>query len=457
MRKNITLQIVLFSISFLFVSTKTFAQKDTLLLQECIKYVLKKNLNIQINENLKDISENNKSILNSGFLPKLTASTNGLEKIESAESSLTSGVTRNVTNGKSDFLTASLQLQYVIFEGGRSYYNFKKLKEQYNLTNVQTQEIIEKTILDAYVLYYQISKLQKNALTYDEIYSLSKERFLRAKEKHLFGQSTNLEILQAEVDMNNDSIQKITNLLNLATAKRDLNLIMGIDINKEYEVTWEDFTTTPKDKNMLLKNCLTRNLSLLQNKKNLDIAEKDISIQLAGYYPKIELSTSYNLGNSVFNQAVNPIVSTQTNSGWTFGVNFTWNLFDGGSREIRYLNAKKTKLNQELQLEQSKLNIQNSFENLWGKYTNALWTLEVQEKSLLTAVENFVRTREKYYSGLVTSIVFRQALINLSQAQIDYQDAQTNAKITEVQLLKISGKMGEIIPAIKNKEIQTEG
>ena len=58
-----------------------------------------------------------------------------------------------------------------------------------------------------------------------------------------------------------------------------------------------------------------------------------------------------------------------------------------------------------------------------------------------TAQNNFNRTQEKFKIGQVNSIEFRQAQLNLLNAELNRNQAKFSAKLSELQLLQISGDL----------------
>ena len=79
--------------------------------------------------------------------------------------------------------------------------------------------------------------------------------------------------------------------------------------------------------------------------------------------------------------------------------------------------------------------------NSYDTFINNLFILEVQEKSLETSNNNFLRNLEKYEIGIVSSIEFRNAQINLLNAQLSRNTARYEAKISELYFLKLSGRI----------------
>ena len=66
---------------------------------------------------------------------------------------------------------------------------------------------------------------------------------------------------------------------------------------------------------------------------------------------------------------------------------------------------------------------------------------EIQKKQVETATYNFERSQSQYKLGSITAIEFRQAQINLSNAQNQRAVAKYRAKLSELQLIQITGQL----------------
>ena len=97
------------------------------------------------------------------------------------------------------------------------------------------------------------------------------------------------------------------------------------------------------------------------------------------------------------------------------------------------LQVEKEQLDNEL-----KRNVANNLET----FNNALFILKSEEKNVETNRRNFSRTEEQYKLGQITSIEFRQAQVNLLNAQSNLNQAKYDAKNSELLLLQ---QIGELI------------
>ena len=429
------------------VSFQLNAQVKTISKSEAVALALENNYGIKIAKNNIEVAKNNSSIYNSGFLP--TASfTSGANYTNNNQNLVFRDRDTNEDNeiGGNGVISktynASLALNYTLFDGLGRKYNYKQLKETYNLSELQAKETIENTYLQLFTLYFQIARLSENTNNLSEALTISKSRLERATYQYEYGQSTKLELLNAEVDVNNDSITLIAGRQELNNAKRGLNIILGVEKEINYNVeTQVDFNKI-MNFNDLQNKTLANNSLLQQNEKNIAITEFNIKINKANYLPSLSLNTSYGFNRTENENLINPFGARLiTSDGLNAGLSLSWSLFDGGTTKTRVANSKIELENQRLALEQQKITISNNLKNIWENYQNQLFILKAQETNVLTTKNNFDRTEERYKLGQISSIEFRQAQVNLINALNARNAAKYDAKLAELQLLQLSGDL----------------
>lgn len=406
---------------------------------EAITLALENNYGIKIANNIVEEAENNANILNSGYLPSLTGLAGGTYNKDNLSAEFSNGGSTELKGAESTRYNASLNLDFTLFDGLGRYYNYKSLKETYNLTELQARETIENTIVQLLTVYYDVARRSENFESLQTTLNISKDRLTRASYQFEYGQNTKLDVLNAEVDVNNDSINVINIRQSLVNAKRDLNFVTGNAIPNLFEVDTNIDFLLALDKNALLERLKENNVSLIQIDKNIQINEFTIKANKSGYLPSIGLTGTYGWNENNNNAA--SFVTVSTSTGVSAGVNFTWNLFDGGGTITRVKNAQIALENQKLQKEELLLSVVRDFENAWDDYQNKLTIFRVQQDNIRTANNNFQRTEEQFKLGQVTSIEFRQAQLNLLSAELNTNQAKYDAKLAEIVVLQLSGEL----------------
>ena len=413
--------------------------QEVLTPDNAIKLTLEHNYGIQIANNTIKVAENNTSVLNTGYLPTVTGNAGATFNLDNTEAEFSNGNTTVLNGAESSRYNAAVNLNYVLFDGLGRLYNYKRLKEQYQLSELQARETIENTLLQLFSVYYSVAQLSENTDAIKETFEISKERLVRSEYQFEYGQNTKLDVLNAEVDINNDSINIVNTEQQLINAKRDLNVILGNKLTQEFTVVTNISFLFQLDKEDLWNKTQANNVSLLQANKNIDISTLDVKSNRSQYLPTVGLTGSYGWNRNNNNAA--SFVAVSTNTGLSGGINLTWNLFDGGSTITRVKNAKIALENQQLQKEQILIDLERNFNNAWDDYQNKVLIYQLQEENIKTAQNNFNRTKEKFKIGQVNSIEFRQAQLNLLNAELSRNQAKYNAKLAELVVLQLSGDL----------------
>ena len=426
---------------FLFYLGGSFAQTKVISKEEAIVKTLENNYGIKISQNNVEIADNNRNILNSGYLPSITGVAGTNYNIEDINATLQGGDERDVEGTKTNRYNASINLNYTLFDGLGRWYNFKQLKEQYNLTTLDARETIENTILQLLTVYFEVARLTENVDVLEETLEISRDRIIRAQYQFEFGQSNKLAILNAEVDVNNDSINLLNVQQQLDNARRDLNVIVN-DQEIPLDAFLVDTTVAFIPKLQLdsyLSEAKTNNVSLLRAESTISISEYALKVSKSGYLPTVNLSGSYG-----WNTASLPSTSfaqTSTTLGYAAGLSLSWDLFDGGATITNVRNSKVRLENEEYIKKQIILEVNRDIANALGNYENKRYIYEVQENNVVTNQNNFERTEEQFKIGQITSIEFRQAQINLLNARTSKNLAKYDAKLAELQLLQLTGQL----------------
>mgnify|MGYP002713008485 CR=1 FL=1 len=415
--------------------------QDLLTKKEAVAVALEYNFDIKAANNNVKIAENNADIRNSGYLPSASASGSANYSITDSENTLQSGDVQSASGVNTTRLNASAGINYTLFDGFGREFSYRKLKETYRLTELQARLVIENSILNLFSVYYEIARLSQNLSTQKQSLNISRERLTRAKYSFDYGQNTQLDVLNAEVDYNSDSINYLTISQQLENEKRNLNLLLGRDVNTVFVVDTTLTYATGLERETLMEEARASNVNILQEQSALQNAEYDLRISGSAAIPKIGLSATYSwLHNDL---GATSIFNKQNQWGPGLGASVSWNIFDGGLTSVRKQNAKIALENQQISTEQTKMEVERNVSNAWTIYQTALFVLEAESTNLETNQRNFSRTQEQYTLGQVTSIEFRQAQLNLLNARLNFNQAKYSAKVAELALLQFSGDLME--------------
>ena len=422
-----------------FIGFKSQAQDSVLSKQSAVDIALENNYDIRIAEGNVESAENSASIKNTGFLPTISASGGVNYNVNDNIVEFQDGREQEVRGAQTYSFSGGLDVNYTVFDGLGRKYNYARLKENYNLSELQARQVIENSIVNIFAIYYDVARLTQNVNSQVQTIDISRRRLQRAKFGYEYGQNTQLDVLNAEVDYNNDSITFRNLNLELRNVKRDLNVLLGREVGIDFSVDTTITYMPGLSLDELMSNAMSNNVSILQNEGLLRNTDYDLKVNRSTLIPRLGLRASYTY-NDRFNDPTS-FFKHQTSLGPTLNASLSWNIFDGGATNVRVQNSVIAAKNQQIALKQNQQILERNVNNAWAFYQNALFVLEAERKNLQTNQRNFDRTLEQQKLGQITSIEFRQAQLNLLNAQLNFNQAKYSAKTAELALLQISGDL----------------
>ncbi|MFT5621042.1 MAG: outer membrane protein TolC [Chitinophagales bacterium] len=437
MKKSI---IILSSILF-GVFTQSLIAQELLSPQDVVKRALENNFGVQMSGNNLEIAANNKSILNTGFLPTVGASAGANYNLNNLVANFQNGTTTELNGAHSSSFNAGANLNYTLFDGLGRWYNYKQLKERYHLSELEAKATMENAVFDAMNAYYDVAVQTINVNTLKEAVQVSANRLEREENSFNFGQSNKLASLNAEVDLNTDSINLMNAELALGNSMKNLNALLLQDLMTAYRINTDITFMTAMSKEVLKKSMLENNSMLKQAEQNRHLNEYSVQINRARYLPSLSATAQYGWNRNNNNEA--SFLASSTSYGLSAGATLSWTLFDGGSTRTMVQNTKLSNANLGLQVEETKNNLNRDFELAWANYQNGLYQYNALEKNLVSSQYNFQRTNEQFKLGQVGSVDFRQAQQNLLTVANQVTQAKFSAKVAELRLLQLSGLLLE--------------
>jgi outer membrane protein TolC len=434
MKKILNILLILF-----LIAPNVIAQEE-LTISSAIKKTLENNLDIEVSENFKRIAKNNSSILNNNYLPNIQLGSEINTNIQSIEIETPSGISGTLDDTQTDNSSAVLSIDYNIIDASGRKYNYKKSKDLYSKSNLEVQEIIENTILQLFTVFFEVGRLSEEKEILKNSLDISKRRYERRLLEFEYGQTNNLEVLNAEVDVNSDSINLLNTSKKLFNARSDLNLIMNVDLESEFNINTNIDFLSQQELDNIFSYDINKNTRLLIVEKDIAISNLDKKIAKSSYLPTIGLIGSYGWNESI-NDNPYAFYNKSISDGFSAGINMRWDIFRGGKKIIANKNAKINLENSELTKKKTVLELKKELRNAYQTHLNNLFILEVQRKNLYTNKNNFDRNIERYKIGQVSSIEFRRAQLNLLNAELSKNSSKYQAKISEAYFLKISGEI----------------
>ncbi len=417
--------------------------------EDAVRAMLTNNFGIQIANNNVGVADNNTSILNSDYLPTVFGQA-GANFDRTTSTTDFNGALDNDGNARPNVVIpdaetvrydASINASYTLFDGLGRFYNYKQLKEQYNLSQLEARETIENTMVQLFSVYYEVARIEENIAVFETALEISRKRETRAQYQFDYGQVNKLQILNAQVDIVTDSINLLNAKQQLRNTQRDLNVVLAAPLENLKTADTTVAFVSPLLIDSYVEQASVNNVNLLQVEQDIIISDYEIKKAKGLFLPTIGLTGSYG-----WNLANNPASAffpgtTRSSTSLAAGASLRWNIFDGGRSIVGLKNARIALDSQKLIKEQLKQQVYRDIANAKGNYQNALMVFRLQEQNVITSEANFERSSEQFKLGQVSSVEFRQAQLNLLNAQTTKNAAKYTAKLAEIQLLQLTGQL----------------
>ncbi|EGF58127.1 TolC family protein [Bacteroides fluxus] len=409
-------------------------------LKSCLEQGLLNNYSLRIARNEEQVSRNNATLGNAGYLPTLDLSAGYKGTLNDTETKIRATGETTKDHGVFDqTMDAGINLNWTIFDGFNITANYQKLKELERQGETNTRIAIEDLVANIAAEYYNFVQQKIRLKNFRYAVSLSKERLRIVEERYHIGNFSRLDYQQAKVDFNADSAQYMKQQELLHTSRIELNELMANKDVDELFIIQDSLISIDKILNFdeLWNATLAINASLLQSEQNQTLARLDYKKVCSRDYPYLKLNGGYGYTLNKYDISAN---SRRSNLGLNVGVTVGFNLFDGNRRRERR-NASIAVQNARLEREQVEQTLRADLSNLWQAYQNNLQMLNLERQNLIAAKENHEIAMERYMLGNLSGIEMREAQKSLLDAEERILSAEYDTKLCEISLLQISGKV----------------
>lgn len=284
----------------------------------------------------------------------------------------------------------------------------------------------------AYYLYLSVKEKVKLVNAYKE---LLEQLVKRVNDSYETGMVNRNDLLKVQVKYNEVLLQKQQAESGLKLAKMSLCQTIGIDIYSEIEIN-DSIGNIAFAEAGLSEISATNRPEYRLMKKQVEMSEQNIKIVKGDYLPTAGVSVGYNYFN-VFLEGMNNYDSHGLNAIASIKIPIT----NFGKRKNKINSAKIDYSIKQLELEQNtellQLEIEQAKLNLIDAYTR----IEITEKALEQANENLRVSNNNYELGMTTISDLLEAQAQWQKAYTNKIDAQTDFKIKESNLKRVSNTL----------------
>jgi outer membrane protein TolC len=376
------------------------------------------------------------------FYPQINASTGLLLNNNNTKQKLADGTIRKGTGIKSDNISSSINLNWVVFDGLKMFITRNKYAEYVKLGELNIKNQVISSVSDVLKTYYNVVSQKQQLKAIEEQMGINEERVKQADKKLSVGLGAKPELLQAKLDLNAQRAARFTQINNIEQLKEQLNQLIGFKPGSNYDVVDTIIYKPDLAEADVFAAAEQNNPALKVAKQNIRIAEFSLKERKAEQFPRVSLQSAYNFSKLNNNTVVNNFSPLFNRSyGFNYGISINIPI-------LNYLNVRKGIRSAELDVNYQKLlydyqqtQINTSISSAYKAYQMQLRTLELEEENIKLARENIYIALERNRLGLSTVLELRETQKTLSDAYTRLINARYNTKVAETDLLRLRGDL----------------
>jgi outer membrane protein TolC len=400
---------------------------------------LEHNYSIRIVQNEAQISSNNATLGNAGYLPTvdLSGGISGTQYSYNYDyADGTSGKDRNINNETANI---GVNLNWTIFDGFGIQADYSKLKELEMMGQLNIRIAIENLTANISAEFYNLIRQRIRLNNLKSAVRLSKERLRLVEARFVTGMMSGLELQQATVYFNSDSSRLLTQIETVKSSMIRLNELMGIDsVSREFNVLDTIPLNTTLIESTLWQKTLTNNAFLIASIRNKTISELDYQKIRSRNYPYFRVNAGYGYTANWYESGTTEL---QQRYGFNYGLTVGMTLFNGMNRQREQRNARIQIQNNDLRILNLELGLKSDLANLWMAYQNNLELRKLEKENLIVAQNNYEIANERYILGDIAGFQLREAQNSLLEAEERLSIAEYNIKLCEISLMQLSGQI----------------
>lgn len=420
----------------------TFSQQ-VLTFEGVIQRTLEKNFDVIIARNNTKIAENNNNPGAAGYIPKVGIQADQSFSSSNIKQQFLSGQSNEKNGATNDALIATARLDWTFFDGFAMFARDKRLQLTEDVSRVQQTAQMEMSIYQAAVLFYNLQYSKRLQTVYEEAIQLSKERYELILLKSKNGAASEMELIQAKLDLTSDSSAYLTHLNSIQKMKRDLAIVMGENAELQFDVDQTDMPKTNLQFETVKANALEQNTDLMLQKSQIAIIDQQRKELQSRYYPQLGIYAQYSV-NLSHSQA--GFLLSNRSLGPGVGITLNWSILDGLSKVTSVKNNKLEKENATLRIQKQEQTILSEVTKAWNDYEYAKRMYQLESESILNTSEMFDIAQKSFENGALTQFELREIQFSIIQAKNRQLMSELNVQTAILNIALFTGNYKNMIP-----------
>lgn len=427
-----------FSILLLVLPFAGMSQDSVITYQKAVEIALKNNYDIQIATNNVKIGKKEDTYGAAGFLPRVDAQATGGIANNDIHQEFSTNTSVNRPNVASNNLTAGVYLTWTIFDGLKMFATKERLNQLEEQGEISLKIQIENTLQQVTLSYYQVVMQEQLIKGINAAKAVSEERIKIADKKLAIGSGSNVDLLQAKLDLNEQKSNLLTQQAALGQYKNNLLTLLRIDPFTQVAVDSDFVFDKIKSIEEIKQNIEKQNNQIMYAQKNVKISAQIIKEVRSQALPRLALMGDYLFAR---NESAAGLTLLNQSLGYNAGFTFTWNLYNGWNTHNQIEVAQLQTQNNILELENTKLNMLSSANTAYLNWLGYKQILDLEEDNIKIAEQSLNITTQRLSVGLGSSIEVIESQQSYEDAITRLVNARYNVKASEVAMKKLMGEL----------------
>ncbi|MBL7913141.1 MAG: TolC family protein [Bacteroidia bacterium] len=412
--------------------------QDLLTVNDAIKIGLEKNYSVLIVKNNQEIAKAQNNFGNAGMSPTVSLNAGLNAASLNSHQEFNTGVVQDRTGAKTNNIAASVNANWMIFDGLRMFAVKKRLELNEGLSAIQLKQQMENTVYDIIVSYYNIVRTVELIKAAKQNLSIYEERKKLAKIKLEIGSDSKVDLLPSQSDENKAKSTIIQLELQLLNAKVALNNLLNKPVDTDFKTSDSIVINFNPTIDELKKETATANSSILISKQNELIFKQSVKEARAANLPMVQVNGAYNFTR---NQSQAGIIFLSQQAGLNGGITASWLIFNGNKNNRLVKERNILALNQKYFTEQTQQVIDGVVYINYKSYLLNKQIVALELQNLKDSKEVLDVSLERYKIGKANLLETIETQKNLEDAQTRYINALYSIKIAETELLRANGSL----------------
>ncbi len=430
-------------LSMLCALPATAQEKTEWSLSDCIGYAMEHNISLKQNKLTEQQGEADLEQKRAALFPSLSLSTTQSLNYRPLQESMSSIVTNGIANNSSNKLTENgsygLNAQWTVWDGGANRKNIRAQKLQNQLNGLSTQQTANSIQEQIARLYVQIL-YSKDALDVNRSMSETADRqYERAQVQYEQGLISKTDLTQLNAQSAAAKYDCVAMETQIAQYTRQLKELLEITDGRPFDIAPieagdEAARQALPELEEVYRNALNLRPEIQSRLLNVQVADVNIGIARAGYYPSVSLTAG--IGDSHYSGSRESAgEQMKQNLNASAGITLSIPLFDNKRNKTNVKKAKLNKTDSELALQDAQKQLYGTIEEYWLNAHSSQQQFLAADAKLQSTKESFELLDAQFQNGLKNIVELMTGRDLLISAQQERLQSKYNA-LLNLQLLR---------------------